>query len=135
MNPTASPLGNFLIKILGILVAYFAPVKEITIAVLVLFIIDWITGVWRSKILKRRFTSYRMRKSIYKLTAYLLAIYTCHIFDESLISFHLHLPQLMAGFIGATELLSILENLSGICGIDFLKVVEDKLKNYKLKKE
>ena len=121
-------LNDFIFKLLITGLAYFAPVQGIVHAVIALFVIDWITGVWKSCLVnKRRFTSYRLRKSVNKAVGYILAIVSGHILNESILGGSMNLPQIIAGYIGITELISILENLSDITGKDFLKEISIKL--------
>lgn len=112
---------TILFKLLGSFGLYFAPISTIVHAVLALLLIDWITGVWKSKLVKRRITSYRLRKSMNKTGGYLFAIITAHIVDYSLLDSSLHLASIASAYIGFTELTSIYENLSEITGKKFLK--------------
>lgn len=108
------------LKVSLMLLAYFSPVKEIIHAVLALFMIDFLTGLWKSRVVKRRITSHRLRKSVYKMVSYVVAIISAHVLNQSLLDGSLHLPQIIAGYIGVTELISILENLSEITGKDLM---------------
>jgi len=110
-------------KLLMVMLTYFTPVKGMVHAVIALFVIDWITGIWKSRILKRSITSYRLRKSVQKGSGYIIAIISAHILNESLLDGSLHLPQIVAGYIGLTELTSILENLSEITGKNLLREI------------
>nr|WP_321409349.1 phage holin family protein [uncultured Carboxylicivirga sp.] len=112
------------------LIFYFAPVAPLVHAVLALIAIDWLTGVWRSKKAHRILTSYRFRKSINKIAAYLIAIITAHIVDADLLGGVLHLPEIVAAYIGFTELTSIYENLSDITGKQLLKDIAIDITNH-----
>lgn len=103
-----------LTKLGASLLLYFSPISTLIHAVLALFFFDWLTGVWKSNVVKRKFASHRMRKTVSKLNAYLIAIITAHIVNDSLLGGNLHLPQIAAGYIGLTELRSIYENLAEI---------------------
>lgn len=110
-----------LYRVFAALLFYFAPVAPMIHAVLALCAIDWATGVWRSKLAKRDFTSYRLRKSVNKILAYILAIIAAFIMDKELLSNVQYVPSIVAAYIGFTELTSIYENLSDITGKKFLK--------------
>lgn len=122
-------ITHVLTKALLALLFYFAPIAPLVHAVLALFVIDWMTGVWRSKKAGRILTSYRFRKSINKIAAYLLAIIAAHITDTNLLGDMLHLPEIVAAYIGFTELTSIYENLSDITGKQLLKDIASDITN------
>jgi phage-related holin len=103
-------------------IGLLAPLADICIAVVILILADWVTGLWKSYKCKRRFTSYRLRLSIGKLVTYLLAIYLAHLLDVMIITdLDLHLATYVAAYIGVTELVSIYENISVITGKELMK--------------
>lgn len=118
---------TFTLKAMGLAIAYFAPVAPLIHAIMALWLIDWITGVWKSRLVKRRITSYRLRKTANKITGYIIAILAAHILNHSILGGSLHLPQIITGYIGITEFSSIMENLSEITGKNVLKEVIDKV--------
>lgn len=118
---------TFTMKALGLALAYFAPVAPLIHAIMALWLIDWITGVWKSRLVKRRITSYRLRKTANKITGYIVAIIAAHILNHSILMGSLHLPQIITAYIGMTEFASIMENLSEITGKNILKEVIDKI--------
>ena len=114
-------IRTIVFKLCGSLLLYFAPIATILHAVLALLIIDWFTGVWKSHLVKRRITSYRLRKSLDKIAGYFVAILTAHIVNFSLLGGSFHLAEIVSAYIGLTELTSIYENLSEITGKKFIK--------------
>lgn len=116
-------------KALAALLFYFAPVAPMIHAVLALCAIDWLTGVWRSKRARRDFTSYRLRKSVNKILAYILAIIAGFIMDKELLGNPQYVHSVVAAYIGFTELTSIYENLSDITGKKFLKNIAIDITN------
>lgn len=122
-------IAQFLLKFAAIILAYFSPCKEVLHAVFALFAIDWLTGVYWSRKSGKKFTSYRLRKSISKGASYMVAIIAAFILDQSILGGGFHLINIVGGYIGLTELKSILENLSKITGKDWFSEV------YKLIKE
>lgn len=119
-----------LIKIGASLLFYFAPVASIVYAVIALWAIDWITGVWRSRLAGRSFTSYRLRKSVNKISGYIIAIISAHILNQALLANALNLPSIVAAYIGITEVTSIYENLSDITGKKLLKDIATDISNH-----
>ena len=125
-------LSEFLIKAGLALLSYFSPCWAVTHAVLILFTIDWFTGVWASRIEGKRFTSYKMRKSVAKIAIYITAIIAVYVYDKSFTGESWHLVQIVGGYIGLTELKSIFENSYRITGkdvlVDILKLLTDRIK-------
>jgi phage-related holin len=117
-----------LTKAMSLTLAYFAPIEGLLCAVIVLFAIDWLTGVYKSYHKKIKFTSYRLRKSIHKLTSYIIAIVAAHILNATILSGMFHLPQIVAAYIGITELTSIYENLAVITGKKLMRDIVLKIK-------
>lgn len=115
------------IKVSLMLLAYFSPVKVIIHGVLALFIIDLLTGIWKSRMVKRRITSHRLRKSVFKLASYIVAIISAHVLNHSILGGGLKLPEIIAAYIGVTEIISILENLSEITGKDLMHQLATKV--------
>lgn len=128
-------ISHILLKAGGALLMYFAPVSPLIHAVLFLFIIDWVTGYWKSRVFKRYFCSYRLRKSVRKGLSYMAAIICAHVFDTNILGAESwHIATITAGYIGLTELTSIYENLSQISGEDtLLNIIKDINKRVKEK--
>lgn len=110
-------------------IGLLAPISELFIAVIILIIADWITGIWKSLKCKRRLTSFRLRMSISKLVTYLLAIYLAALFDNYLTpNIALNLAGYVAAYIGLTELVSIYENISIITGKELMSDIGAAIK-------
>lgn len=85
-------------------------------AVIFLWAIDWILGVWKSLKARRTLTSYRFRKSISKITTYVLAITSTYVLENTFLPEWIPICKVVAGYIAFTELVSIYENMSEITG-------------------
>lgn len=129
--------NNFAVKCasaLGILVAQFsfAGVESATlVAIGFLIIADFITAIIAEKINKAKITSRKMSKSAVKATVYALMVATGS-FTEIVIGAGINLPitETIAGFIAATELISILENV-GHAGYIVPKRLLNALKEFR----
>lgn len=97
--------------------------------IFILLAIDWITGVYRSHKFKRKFTSYRLRKSTEKMFGYLLALISIFILEHQILFVDWGLIRIVAGYIALTELASIYENIAAITGKAFIKDLIDLIKN------
>lgn len=107
--------------------AVFAPIRGMIIAVLVLILVDLITGVWAAYKRKEAIKSAWMRRTVSKLLVYEIAIMMSFITQTYLCGDLIPMASIAAGLIGMTELKSILENLSSISGEDLIKQIIDKL--------
>jgi phage-related holin len=115
------PYEGLIMQTLALALGYFLPVKPLIHAVLFLFCMDWILGVWKSRKAHRRLTSYRFRKSISKITTYVIAIMSTFVLEKTFLPEWGHITQIIAGYIAFTELTSIYENMSEITGRKLMK--------------
>jgi len=122
------------IKLLvGIVITIFAPIQMAFFALLILIIIDTITGIAQAVRFKR-FRSSFLRKAVNKTILYGLCIITIRLLEQGILYFFntTVISQITLGFLIVTEVISILENLV-LLGVplptDFLTVL---LKNIKV---
>ena len=90
-----------------LVLAYFSPVKSMIHAILFLWAIDWVFGVWKSLNYKRRLTSYRFRKTISKITGYIVCILVTYVFEKEFMPDWFLITKIVAAYIAWTELVSI----------------------------
>lgn len=115
------PLEQLLGQAISLTLAFFLPIKPLIHAVLFLFFMDWIFGVWRSVKNRRKLTSYRFRKSVAKITTYIICIMSTWVMQNTFLPDWIPLAHLVAGYIAWTELVSIYENASDISGKSFIQ--------------
>jgi len=84
---------------------------EALIALFVLVLIDFVTGVAASRCEGEPIRSARVRHTATKLTAYFTMIAAGHISEVTLPTFACILDETITGYLVATELISILENM------------------------
>lgn len=107
---------------LMLLIAFFAPVINIVSAVMLLIVVDFITGVWASLKEKQRITSSAMSRSIAKTFVYNTTILITYIVHKYLlVGFDFPIVSIVSGFVALTEMKSILENLDRISTHSVLK--------------
>ena len=116
-------------KILAACLAYFAPVAPMVHAVLVMVLLDLVTGVWAASIRSEAICSNGLRRTIRKMIGYVLLIIAGHIVDITLLKGSLNLASIFAAYIGLTELQSIRENIACITGNDVLQEIWDTIKD------
>ena len=131
MQMRIPPIQELGLQGIMLVLAYFMPIKGMVHAVIFLWAIDWILGVWKSLKAKRTLTSYRFRKSISKITTYVLAITSTYVLENTFLPEWIPICKVVAGYIAFTELVSIYENMSEITGkklmLELLGVVKRNL--------
>lgn len=113
---------------------YTLPIRERAIAILVLVLIDLVTGIaasiTRSREAERRglvgekITSRRMRDTVTKFIGYTIALISSHIFTTH---FGVDVVVVVSFYLAVVEFKSVMENLSIILKMDLYKTVSDFL--------
>lgn len=110
--------GKFVTGVLfGGITAAVVGIVPALITVLVLVGVDFLTGIWAAVKNKVKIESHKMRKTAYKLLAYLSVILLAALIDGG-VGFEFNLGSFVAGFLGLIELTSIVENFGKITGHD-----------------
>ncbi len=131
INQVLSLLG--IKALVALLFAALVP-HQITIQVLVaLFTVDFITGVWVAKQM-RRLSSAGMRRGLAKILIYFVFVAVVAMAEQSVIG-SAHATKAAIGLLVATELVSIVENLIWLglpvpYAAKVLSVVSSKAKNF-----
>lgn len=107
--------------------AAIAPLKVVLIAVFSLTFIDWVTGVYRSLVVRKEpFTSLKLRDTAVKLVPYLCIVLAGHQLDK-VAGFaeneSLYFTRAFALLVMSIEAQSIGENT----GFDLIRIVREKL--------
>lgn len=119
-------LKNLLIAATAVL----APVKAIMLAAGFLILADFLTGLWRAWKEKEPITSSGFRRTLTKAIAYQLAIITALVMEKYLLE-DMPIIKIVASLIAMTEGKSIMENLSIVTGVDFMKALLEKIQGNK----
>ena len=118
--------SSTLIKLFAVMAAYFSPITLMLHIVLIFIAIDFLTGIYGSYRKKTPIISSRLRKTIEKFVFYIGAIIIAWMFQIQFADWT-NLAQLVGGFIAATELLSIYENITAITGLNLIAKVKSIL--------
>lgn len=94
--------------------------------VLICIVVDFCTGIWAAMKNQEKIESHKMRKTVYKILAYLSVIVLCAFIDTA-ISPEWHLATFVAGFCSVNEVVSIIENWGKITHKDYLEKLKDFL--------
>ncbi len=109
------------------ILAVFAPIKAAIITILVLVMVDLITGISAAKKRKDPITSAGFRRTIVKLVVYEGAMMLGFIAQKYLMEDSVPVANIISGFIGITELKSCLENMNTLSGTNVLETIVNKL--------
>lgn len=108
--------------------AIFAPVRSILLSVLVLVILDSVTGVLAARKRGDKITSAGLRRTVSKLLAFEIVLIVGHLFETYLVK-DLGFPVvgLLAAAIGFVEAKSCLENADTVAGTSIFRSIIQKL--------
>lgn len=109
------------------LLSIFAPIQSVLLTTLVLIVSDLITGVISAIKRKEAITSSGFKRSVIKILIYELAIIFAFITEQYLTGPAVPIIKIVAGFVGLTELTSIIENLNEISGGSLMTALVQKL--------
>jgi phage-related holin len=121
-------LKPYLLRFVVASLIVFAPIKAAIIAVMALTCIDLVSGLLAAHKRKEAITSSGLKRTIVKFLVYELLIgmgYLCskYLIGEDFIP----LTKILTGYVGITELKSVLENIEELTGIPLLKTIIDRL--------
>lgn len=116
-----SPLGW-----VSALLVYLEPIRDVYILMVIIVVMDFITGIGASARKKIPRSSSRFKNSIIKCFCYFGAVFVFWQFEVRLgLEYIIGSYKIIAGFIAIVETISILENMAVITGNPiFLKIVK-----------
>lgn len=120
-------MKSFLLKLSLSALAVLAPIHDMLAACLFLVLVDLITGIIKAVKAKESIVSSGFRRTLIKLFVYECAIILGFIAQKFLMNDSMPITNMISGFIGLTELLSVMENLNAISGGQLLKALLEKL--------
>ncbi len=109
------------------LLAVFAPIQPMLIAAFALAGVDLMLGILAARKQGKLITSSGLKRTIGKIFLYEVALLMGFVAQKYLLSDIMPATKIIAGFIGATELKSILENLDIINGAPMFSTIVTKL--------
>jgi phage-related holin len=96
---------------------------------MVMTLVDLITGLLAARKRGEAVTSLGLRRTVTKLMVYELLVCLAFITEMYLTGPMVPVVKIFAGFIGLTELKSVMENLETLTGMPLIKTLIDKLTN------
>lgn len=109
--------SNIIEKCIGVLLMYliqfsFGDISHtVLLALFMLILIDFITGVWASKMTNEKIVSAKIFRTAWKFALYFIVVSAGH-FTEVVIDYDLFIDETIMGFLALTEMYSILENMN-----------------------
>lgn len=105
----------------------FMPIKATLITVMVLTVVDLISGIMASRKEGKKITSSGLKRTIIKTTVYELVIMLGFLTEQYMTGDAVPVVKILAGFIGLTELKSVMENIERVSGMSIVKMLIEKL--------
>lgn len=105
----------------------FLPLKATLITVMVLTVIDLMTGLAAARKRRRKITSSGLKKTIIKTFVYEAVVMLGFLTEQYMTGNTVPIVRILAGYIGITELKSVLENLEIVSGVSIIKLLIKKL--------
>ena len=109
-----------------------APLTGVIITVILLIVVDFITGSYASYVKRKPIESKRIGHTDSKFFIYNLVIISAYFLEKEIVS-EVPFMKVIAGFIAIAEIKSILENYNNIYGVNPFKALINIFKNSGLK--
>ncbi|MDT7832386.1 phage holin family protein [Flavobacteriaceae bacterium S356] len=114
------------------LLTMIIPLSGVIFTVILLIVVDFITGSYASYMNGIGISSKRIGHTISKLFIYNLVIISAHFLETNIVD-EIPFLKIIAGFIAITEIRSILENYTKIYGVNPFKVLLQFIKTSSFK--
>lgn len=105
----------------------FMPIKATIITVMVLTVADLVTGIMAARKEKKKITSSGLKRTIIKTMVYEAVIMLGFLTEQYMTGDIIPVVKILAGFIGITELKSVMENIERISGMSIIKILINRL--------
>ena len=105
----------------------FMPLKATLITVMVLTAVDLATGIAAAIKKKKKITSSGLKKTIIKTMVYELVVMLGFLTEQYMTGDSIPVVKILAGYIGITELKSVLENIEIVTKVSIIKLLIKKL--------
>ena len=105
----------------------FMPIKATLITVMVLTVVDLISGIMASRKRGKKITSSGLKRKIIKTAVYELVVMLGFLTEQFMTGDSVPIVRVLAGFIGLTELKSVMENIERISGMPLVRMLIKQL--------
>lgn len=114
------------------LLTLLAPLRGVIITMILLIVVDFITGSYASYIKKKPIEGKRIANTVSKFFIYNLVIISAYFLEKHIVT-EVPFLKVIAGFIAIAEIKSVLENYNKIYGINPYKALMNLFKQSGLK--
>jgi phage-related holin len=108
------------------MVSVFAPIQSVMLTVLVLVLADFVTGVIAARKRGEKITSSGFQRTVVKVVKYQVVIMAAFLCDQYLTDTAIFV-KVFAGFVGMTELYSMVENFNSMKSDPAFQSLLDKI--------
>ena len=122
---------EFFMKFMIWFLAIIVPIYDLTGALIVLIVIDLITGIGASLKNQVKFKWEKIVNTFTKVIIYSLMLLAGWVVESKIMP-AIPLMRLVAGFLALTELRSILGNFKNIFGLDMWEYIRSAIRNQKI---
>jgi len=122
---------EFFMKFMIWFLAIIVPIYDLTGALIVLIVIDLITGIGASLKNQVKFKWEKIVNTFTKVIIYSLILLAGWVVESKIMP-AIPLMRLVAGFLALTELRSILGNFKNIFGLDMWEYIRSAIRNQKI---
>ena len=122
---------EFFMKFMIWFLAILVPIYDVTGALIILILIDLITGIIASVKNQVKFQWEKIENTFTKVIIYSLILLAGWVVESKIMP-AIPLMRLVAGFLALTELRSILGNFKNIFGLDMWEYIRAAIRNQKL---
>jgi phage-related holin len=105
----------------------FLPIKATLTVVMVLVLVDLVTGILAARKRGEKITSSGLKRTVIKLLVYESVVMLGFLTEQYLTGDIVPVVKILGGLVGLTELKSVLENAEELTGIPLIQVIIDKL--------
>ena len=144
MTPTAFTKASLLKYAPAYLIFFFTPILILVGFVVLLVLLDVITGIKAASRRGEIISSRKMSTTVNKVVFYFIAIMSGRVMELLFTSISavsemqepfIPIAQIVAGYIGLVEFKSNIENIESITGIDLWKKITDRLTSFRFDKK
>lgn len=121
-------MRNFLEAMALALIALLAPIKGVLITIMVISIVDLVSGLLAARKEGQKLTSRGLKSTVIKVLVYQVAVLCAYIIQTQLLFDSIPIVEWLGSYIGLVELKSILENLERIQGQSVFKALTKRIK-------
>lgn len=124
---------------LQVIGAFLLPIKPLILLVIMMIVLDTITGIWKAKKIGDPITSRKLSRVISKMILYQVGLITFFVLEKFLLGefvliftdIPFFLTKIIAIFFCSIEVMSLNENVKAVYGLNFFQLFKQVLSRVK----